>query len=226
MTFFLVVNLVYDSYQMTNLINHTTQNRSILLLYDMLHFSKAQSVKRSLLIDAGTDSALRLLNLYCCHSLLSSEYFFHRNTTVLSYSSGVAHFAQSQYRSLNQVVRIGRSFGLGKHVLYTNTFKHGTHCTTGNNTSTLRSGQDEDICATELGSLAVRNRTLDNGNLDQILLGSFHALGDSSSNLASLSKTATDYAFTVTNYDNSCKSESTATFSYFNYTIDSNESIF
>ena len=44
MTFFLVFYLVYDLNQMMNLINHTTDNRSVLLFNHVVHFSKTQGI--------------------------------------------------------------------------------------------------------------------------------------------------------------------------------------
>lgn len=69
------------------------------------------------------------------------------------------------------------------------------------------------------------NCTLENGNLDQILLCCLNTLGNGGSNLASLAQAVTNDTLTVTNHYNSSESESTATLGNLDNTIDSNQSI-
>ncbi len=67
--------------------------------------------------------------------------------------------------------------------------------------------------------------TLQNGDLDQILLSCLYALSDGGGNFASLAQAVTDDTLAVT-YHNDCgESERAATLGYFDNTIDSNESI-
>ncbi len=211
---------------MMYLANHTADDGRILLFYDVVQLLKAKRVKRALLVDRSANAALCLLNFNRCHCLLSSEYFFHRNTTMLRHCTSVTHLTQSLNCSLYKVVRVGRTLRLSENVLHTSTFKYGTHCTTSHNSSTFRSRKDEDFSTTKLSSLAVGHCTLEHGNLNQILLSGFYALGNSGSNFAGLTKTATDNTLTVTDYNDCSKSEGTTTFGYFNNAIDSNQSIF
>ena len=67
--------------------------------------------------------------------------------------------------------------------------------------------------------------TLKHRNFYQILLCSLYAFSYSSSNFTGLSKTVTNDSITITDNNYSCKSESAATLSYLNYSIDSNQSI-
>ena len=64
------------------------------------------------------------------------------------------------------------------------------------------------------------------GTLHQVLLGSFHTFGDCGSYLARFTQApAYDTGF-VAHYDNSREAERTATFGYFRYTVDGNQSVF
>ena len=69
------------------------------------------------------------------------------------------------------------------------------------------------------------NSTFDNGHLDEIFLGILYALGNSSGDFTSLTKTNTDDTLTITNYYDSSESEGATALGDFDYAIDSNESI-
>ena len=120
---------------------------------------------------------------------------------------------------------IGRSLGLSQNVLDACTLKYGTHGTTGHNSRTFGSGKNQYVSSTELSSLLVGNRSLDDGNLHQILLGSLNTLGNCSRNFTGLTKTAADYPFTVSDNNDGGKGKGATTFGYLNYAIDSNQSI-
>lgn len=141
------------------------------------------------------------------------------------YGAGVAHFCKCLNGGLYQVVGVGRALGLCKDVLDAGSLENGTHSTTGNNSGTFRSREDEHLSTAEAGSLLVGNGTLDNGNLDKILLGGFYALGDGGGNFAGLAETISEYALAVTNNYDSCEGEGTTTLGHLGHTIDSNESI-
>ena len=220
-----MVNLIYERNQVMNFVDHATKNGRIFFLHHAIHFLEPERVKRSFLIDRSTYPALCLFNLYSCHNGLSSEYFFHRNTTMLSNSTGITHLTQSQDRRLNQVVGIGRSLGLSQNVLDTSTLEYSTHGTTGHNSRTFGSGKNQYISSAKLSSLLVRNRSLDDRNLYQILLGSLYTLGNCSRNFACFTKTAADYPFTVSDNNDGGKGKGATTFGYLNYAIDSNQSI-
>ena len=103
--------LVNNGHQMMNLANHTTEGRSIFLLYYLADLTKANSLEGTLLVNGLTDLTLNLLNLNCCHSYtsLSVEYFIHTDSTSTCYGIGIAHLAQSLDGSLYQVVGVRRT---------------------------------------------------------------------------------------------------------------------
>ena len=67
---------------------------------------------------------------------------------------------------------------------------------------------------------------LEHGNFYQVLLSGLSALGNSSGDFTSLTKTIADDAVTVTYNDHGSKRKGTTTFSHFRYTVDLNEAIF
>ena len=96
-----------------NLANHTTDSGSVFLLDLLADLAKAESLKGTLLVNGITNLTLNLLNLDCCHSLnllfLSSEYFFHTDSTSTCHGVGVAHLRQGLDGSLHQVVGVRRT---------------------------------------------------------------------------------------------------------------------
>lgn len=144
---------------------------------------------------------------------------------MLSHSACIAHLTQSQNSSLYKVVGVRRTFRLSENVLDTNTFQYGTHSTTGYNSGTFRSGEDEHLSTTEASSLLVGNSTFEYGNLNQIFLSCLYTFSNSGGNFASLTKAITDDTVTITYYYDSSESECTTTLGYFDNTIDSNQSI-
>ncbi len=144
---------------------------------------------------------------------------------MLSHCAGVTHLAQSEDGCLNQVVGVRRTLRLGQNVFDANALEHGTHSATGYHTGTLRCGEDDDLGTTEVSGLLVGHCTFDDGNLDQVLLGSFHTFGNGGGNFAGFTKTVADDSFAITDYNDSGECEGTTTLGNFYYTIDSNESI-
>ena len=157
---------------------------------------------------------------------LTSKYFFQGNSTQLCNGTRITHFTQSLNRSLHKIVRIGRALRLSQDILHTNTFKHGTHSTTCYDAGTLRGRTKQNLGTAELCNLLMRNRTLNDGNFDQIFLSCLYAFRNCSGNFSSLTKAITYDALSIAYYYNSSKRESTATLSYLDYAIDSNQSIF
>ena len=76
-----------------------------------IHFAKSQCIEYSFLISWSTNSTLYLFDLNSCHnSSLSSKYFIHTYTSVLSNHASISHFTQSKDSSLYQVVWVRRTF--------------------------------------------------------------------------------------------------------------------
>ena len=138
----------------------------------------------------------------------------------------VTHFTQCQNCGLHKIVGVGRALGLGKHVLDTNAFEHGAHCTAGYNTGTFRSGKDKHFSAAEASCLFVGNSAFEYRNLYQILFGCFDTLCNSGRHFTGFAETVTDNAFAVSDNNDGCESESTSTLGDLNNAIDSNQSIF
>ena len=145
---------------------------------------------------------------------------------MLSYGAGITHFAESEDRCLYEVVGVGRTLRLRKHVGDTYAFKHGAHSTTGYHSRTFRGGKDEHFGTAETGSLLVGNGSLDDGHLHEVLLGCFYALGDSCGDFTGFAETVTDNALTITYHYDGSEGESASALGDFRNTIDSNESIF
>ena len=211
---------------MTHLADHAAQRWAIFLFNGFVDFTETERIKCPFLVFRRTDAALRLCYFDRCHSRLSSEYFFHRNTALLCDSACITHLAQGQNCCLNQVVGVRRTFGLGQHVLYTHTLKHCTHRATGYDTSTGRGWHNQHFCTAEACCLFVRYSTINHRHFNQILFRSLHAFGDSGGNFTGFSKAVTDDSISVADNDNCGKGKGAATFSYLDYAIDSNQSIF
>ena len=137
----------------------------------------------------------------------------------------IAHFTESKDGSLYKVVGVGRTLGLCKYVLDAEAFEDGAHGTTGNHSGTFGGREDKHFGTAETGGLLMGNGTLDDGHLDEVFLGSFYTLGDSSLNFSGLAKSVTDDALTITDHNDGCESEGATTLGYLGHTIDSNESV-
>ncbi len=121
---------------------------------------------------------------------------------------------------------IGRTFGLGNDIGYTDTLKNGTHGTTGLQTSTSSSGLEKNLCTTELDLNLVGNSSFENRNLHKVLLGSLCSLCNGSSYLSGLTKTIADDTLAITYNNDGSKRESATTLSNFRHTVDGHQTIF
>ena len=127
------------------------------------------------------------MRLFVCFTFivaiaLTSKYFFNTDVTILCHHSGITHLKQCLYGSLNKVVGVSRTFGLGQHVLNSGTFQNGTHSATGYNSCTRRSRTEQYFCTTVLGNLLVRYGSFINGDSHQIFLGGFYTFSNGSRN--------------------------------------------
>ena len=213
---------------MTYIFNHTQDLWSSILLHYLIQFLKSECIKSCLLICRTANTALNLLNNDLLHNysnLLTVKHFIETYATVLSHLHWATHFCERCDSSLNEVVRVRRAFTLSKHVGDTNAFEHGTHSTTGLNTSTRSSRLEDYARTTELSNLFVRNSTLVNRHFDKILLSSLYALSDGCGNFVSLTKAKTDDAVIVTYNDNCSECECTTTLSHLSGAVDCNKAI-
>ena len=115
----------------------------------------------------------------------------HGNTAHTGYGVGVTELDEGSDSSLDEVVRVGRALGLSQHVLNTYRLEHGTHRTSGLHSGTGSGGLHEYPCSAELGLLLVRNGSLVQRHLDEILLGVLYTLGYSCGDFVGLSETIT-----------------------------------
>ena len=74
--------------------------------------------------------------------------------------------------------------------------------------------------------LIVGYSTVDHRNFYKVLLSGFNTFGNCSSNFTCLTKAVAYCTFSITYYYDSSKCKGTSTLRNFNYTIDSNQSIF
>ena len=77
----------------------------------------------------------------------------------------------------------------------------------------------------EMGSNLMRNSTLENRNLDEVLLGRLNTLSNGSLNFACLTKTVTYDTIAITYYNDSGESKGAATLGNLSNTIDSNQTV-
>lgn len=156
---------------------------------------------------------------------LTAEDSIHRHTAYHADLTGVTQLRESLESSFHEVVGVGRTLRLGEDVLHTGTLEHGAHGTTGLESGTFGCGFDENLRTAELGNLLVGNGALENGNLDEILLGGLYTLGNGSLNFACLTKSVTDRTVAVTDNHDSCEREGTTTFGNFRYTVESDQTV-
>ena len=148
-----------------------------------------------------------------------------QNAAKTGHGVGVTHLGEREDRRLDEVVRVGRTLALSKHVLHTCTLEHGTHSTTGLYTGTGSCGFHEHLGSAECSFLLVRDGCVDDGNLDQVLLCIFNTLCDSGSNFVGFSKTIAYNAVLVTYDYDSSKAEVTTTLGNLGYALDGNEPV-
>ncbi len=134
--------------------------------------------------------------------------------------------AQRNDCSLNKVMRVRRALRLSKDIFYADTLKNGTHSTTGNKTGTCCSRLEEYLSSSKSSLNFMRNSTLKNRNLYEILLSSLDTFRNGGCNLTSLTKSPADNTIAVTDYNNRSKSKGTTTLGNFSNTVNSNQSVF
>ena len=82
---------------------------------------------------------------------------------------------------------------------------------------------DEDVSTAVLAVLLVRQRAVQDGNLDEVLLGVVDALLDGGSGFLGFAEAVTDHAILIANDNQCCESESTTTFGHLGDAVDANE---
>jgi len=122
-------------------------------------------------------------------------------------------------------VGVGRTFGLIQDVVNACRLQNGTHSTTGFYSGTVSSGLDLNLRNTELSELLVRDSTLENRHLDEVLLGSLGSFLHSSGNLTCFTQTVTYNSVFISNNYDSCESEGTSTLGNFRYAVDSDQTL-
>src|SRR5574344_1957474 len=127
---------------------------------------------------------------------------------------------------MNHGVRIGRTVNLRENVADTGELEDSARSGTGDNASTGSGRHQEQVSRTELHFDVVRNRSIENNNVDQIVLSGFSALADSFGEVLSLAETDTDLAFLITDNDASAEGKATATLHNFRATVDVHDSVF
>ena len=84
---------------------------------------------------------------------------------------------------------------------------------------------DENIGTTKFGSSLMRHGSIENRNLNKILLGGLYTLGNGSSYFAGLTQTPANDAVSVAYNDNCAKGESTTTLGNLSNAVDSNQTV-
>ena len=157
---------------------------------------------------------------------LTIKHFVKRYTTKLSHHIGVFHLKKCINRRLDNTMRIGRTFALRKHILYTHTLQNSTHSTTCDDTRTRSGWLQEDLCSTIFTNLLVRYGPFQHGYTDKILLCIIYTFLHSRLNLLCLPKSVTYNSILVSNHNDGCKSERTTAFGNFGHSIDCDKTIF
>ncbi len=156
---------------------------------------------------------------------LAVKHFFDRDTAILRYLSGRAHFAEGFDSSLHEVVGVGRALRLSEDVSDTNAFEDGTHSTTGLYTGTMACGFEDDARAAKLSDLLVRDSAAVHGNLDKIFLGSLDTLCDGGLNFVGFTEAPAYDSVFIADYYDSGKGEGATTFGHLSDAVDGNETI-
>ena len=123
-------------------------------------------------------------------------------------------------------MRVRGALRLSQYIRHTHTLQHGTHCTTGNNSRTMRSWLNKHLSTAKPCRLFVGDSTFQDRNFRQVLLGSLYTFGNGCGHFTGFTQSPADNAFFITNYNNSCKSKSSTTLRNLSYAIDGNQSIF
>ena len=89
----------------------------------------------------------------------------------------------------------------------------------------MRCGLENDAAAAELGDLLVRNGAFVNRYADKILLGCLYALGDSGLHFVGFAQAPAYHAVFVTDNDNGCEGERTATLGHFGNAVDGHKAV-
>ena len=120
---------------------------------------------------------------------------------------------------------VRRTLALGKHVLDTHRLQHGTHGTAGDDTRTGSGRTNHHERTAETRLLLVGDRTVDHRDLDEVLLGILHALGDGRLYLRSLAQAVAYHAVLVTDDDDGRKTERATTLRNLGNTLDADEPV-
>lgn len=203
-------------------------DRVLLYLYRIVHPADTKTTKVCLLTLGLAVAAYNLCNSILCHNRvlqLTVENFAHRNSAKTGYRIGIPHLRQSGDRRLHKVVGVGRTLAFGEDVLDAGRLEDGTHSTARLDTRSGGGGFHKHAGTTEFSFLLVRDRGVDDRDLDKILLGILDTLGDSRSDLVSLTKTITDNSVFVSYDHDSCKAEMTAALGHFGDSLDGYQSV-
>src|SRR5699024_11201901 len=108
------------------------------------------------------------------------------------------------------VQRVGRAERLAQHVMNTGALQNCTDRTTGDHTGTRGGRTQQDHTCGLLTLDLVRDRSLDTGYSEEVLLRLLHALGDRGRHFLGLAVTNTDHAVAVTDDEQCGEGEATA----------------
>ncbi|EGJ76821.1 putative 30S ribosomal protein S5 [Streptomyces sp. Tu6071] len=114
---------------------------------------------------------------------------------------------------------------LRQDVVHARALQHGTHGTTGDNTGTRRRRLQEHDAGGLLALDRVRDGALDTGDLEEVLLGLLHTLGDGGRHLLGLAVADTDGAVRVAHHDQRGEAEAATTLDYLGDTVDRDDAL-
>src|SRR5262245_48615478 len=118
---------------------------------------------------------------------------------------------QRGHRRVHDVDRVVTAERLRQHVVDSGALQHGTHRATGDDAGTGRGRAQEHHAGGTLTLDRVRDRAGDARDLEEVLLGLLHALGDRGRHLLRLAVADTDHAVTVAHHDQRGEAEATTT---------------
>ena len=157
---------------------------------------------------------------------LAVEHLVEADSTHLSHGVGVAHFGEGADSGFHHAVGVGGTFGLGEHVLDAHALKDGTHSTAGDDTGTGSSGFHEDVSTAVLAFTCVRDSSLQDGHLDEVLLRIFHAFGDGGRDFTGLTKTIAYDTVLITNDHDDGETEDSTTLGHFSHSVGGDHALF